>query len=98
MRAGLPLAALLAWTSSSQALEPKQNPSDSAEGCRAERCFALRWSRSPNPGALFGISLLRHQQRIMVRHQLPSMLPLYPYSGEAIVTGNGFASVLPNHG
>jgi hypothetical protein len=44
------------------------------------------------------LSLLRHQQRIVVRHQLPSMLPLYPYSGEAIVTGNCFASVLPNHG
>src|ERR1044071_2490951 len=26
------------------------------------------------------------------------MLPLYPYSGEAIITGNGFASILPNHG
>ena len=47
---------------------------------------------------LFGLSLLRHQQRIVVRHQLPLMLPLYPYSREAIVTGNCFASVLPNHG
>src|SRR3954471_24506147 len=29
---------------------------------------------------------------------MPSASPRYPYSGEAIVAGNGFASVLPNHG
>jgi hypothetical protein len=57
-------------------------------------------TRSPGVGwhGSFGISLLRHQQRIMIRHQLPSMLPLDPYSGEAVVTGNSFASVLANHG
>src|SRR5262249_31268215 len=46
----------------------------------------------------FGISLLRYQQRVVVCHQLPAPFSLYPYSGEAIVAGNGFAFVLPNHG
>ena len=63
---------------------------------------AVSWKRVdfpelPSWGKLSTL-LLRHQQRVVVRHQLPSMLPLYPYSGEAIVTRNGFASVLPNHG
>src|SRR4051794_33926192 len=45
----------------------------------------------------FGMLWLHRQRRVVVRNQLPAPVALYPHSGEAIVTGNGFAFVLPIH-
>ena len=41
--------------------------------------------------------LLNNQWRVVVEHQPPVPLLLYPYSRKAVVTRNSFASVLPIH-
>src|SRR5271169_4435599 len=53
-----------------------------------------RYRKSENPQSCL---LLNNQWRVVVENQPPVPLLLYPYSGEAVVTGDSFAFVLPIH-